>query len=179
MKYKFFILLFPICLTNLYGQTFQLTKPGPYNQYELNLPVKIYLIKNKIDTIGEFTVYPAETEIEPNLEIVKLNKFSGFKQKIKVEIDETGCCTSISTYYFLVDTRDKIYILPGIGNTHCDGPEPKYDLIFPDSRFGVPNAIIKAKLMYNDNFEVVKHEEISRLHFQGSNFIETMTRNTK
>lgn len=176
MKYTLLIIFIFIGLSPIAGQSYQLSQhelfKGDHDQNQVN----IYLLKNTKDTITGFTFYPAETAIDHILEVEELNQFKGFKQKIKAEIYLDGCCTNISTYYFLVDNEDQIHKLPGIENVHCDGPEPKYDLIFPHDRFGIPSTIIKAKIIYNQNFEAENFQEISRIYFQGSNFTETISK---
>ena len=155
------------------AQEFDLTETE--KNIQISDIIYLYLTENKNDTISKYKVYPSESDIGQKLEIDEITSLEGFKTKIRVEIQSTACCTSIETHYLLIDSDNNIVKLPGIKNYHCDGPEPKYDLIFPEHKYGVPNAIVKAKLIFDENYKLKNYKEISKIYYDGSNFIELLT----
>lgn len=173
MKPVFALLLLVNLVLNLNGQNFELSESN--NNSSIPQFSLVYLIENQKDTISAFKIYTGESDIEHFIEVSELNHMESFNTKIKVEFHSTECCTNIQTYYLLIDVNKNYVKLPGIQNYQCDGPEPRIELIFPDQEFGIPNTIIKARLLFDKKFKLNHIEEISKLYFDDENFIELIT----
>ena len=118
--------------------------------------------------------FKAEDEYEA-YEIKNINASSliGVDEIFKLTIFFAGgCCSNNYTYYYL-RIGNELFHLTGLSNTHCDGPEPYYDYIFPgDLLNDHSKSIHKAKVFLDENFERDSVSILSELIIKDGKFIE-------
>jgi len=183
MKLSTSLLVLLIGINILHSQSFKLSDPKFKSQNEFQKSAQfgeaiIYLIDSvNQDTITNYTVYIGESENEYSLEIMPITDLAKFEIILKVEIISTACCSSIFTYYNLLDKKKFNYELVGIYNTHCDGIEPRIDYMFPNQEFGECETVLKVRKFNNYSSELDSIQVLSKLHFNGIHFTERIVRN--
>lgn len=184
MKISYLILRNPIIwiiyiLPSLSGQTYSLTKKSDgeillssqstINEENLSA---VFLVEDGNDTLRRFNVKCYEEDFDCWLESKKLNGLKGYTEVIQVNLSYTGCCSSIYSYYFLKNKDNSLTSLPTLYNVHCDGPEPKFDYVFPSDTFGTKGMILKSEVFYTPDFLIDTISVVSRLCFEENGLVE-------
>lgn len=131
-------------------------------------PSSIYLRNKKHEDLFEFSISEFESYDDTTLISRDVKNLLNITKIIIVEITYSACCSSTDKYYYLVGLNNNLIELPEIGNTHCDGPEPTYEYIFPNDIQGKKDKIIYAKISSDE--ENNKVEILKTYSWNGSEF---------
>ncbi|WP_299834845.1 hypothetical protein [uncultured Tenacibaculum sp.] len=111
-----------------------------------NLP--IFLKDKHNNTLLEISVNLMAYD-ETTVEILKIDNFSAFNKILRVSTTHTACCSNTISYYLCISKNGKITQLPQLNNTHCDGPEPWVEYVFPNQKDGEKDKILVVESNYN------------------------------
>lgn len=113
--------------------------------------------------ISELEFYEGTT-----LKVNHIKTLQNIFKLVRVVLTYGACCSSTYEYFYLVGKNNRLIELPKIENSHCDGPEPYFDYIFPNDFKGEKGKIIYAELYPDLNGKIKKVDVIKRFSWNGS-----------
>ncbi|WP_299677179.1 hypothetical protein [uncultured Tenacibaculum sp.] len=132
-----------------------------------NLP--IFLKDKDNNTILELSVNLMSYD-ETSVHVLNTNNFNNIKQVVRITTSHTACCSTLISHYLCITTDGNVIKLPQLENSHCDGPEPWVEYIFPNQKNGQKNRIIMAESIYNPENNSTTSTLQKTLTWNGNNF---------